>query len=174
MVRRGKKPLLSKSKVAAGLVSLTISIAAVTGVSYADIDIAGSLLSWYNKKAEISIESLEQAVKSETEIQKEMLKTELQSRLEQSSKEMDAFTEEQTKLRIEAIRQYAAALLEQASVSNEQDKQQLLDKLNAIETSAQQAMDSLMDSYDPPALTFTPSLPAEQVQPGVTGDVYGE
>jgi hypothetical protein len=188
MVTRNEKQRNLKSKriVAAGIVSLTVVLTASAGISYADIDIAGSMASWFNKKTEQVIQGLDQSMKSETETQKERLKKELQLRLEASSRSLESFTEEQKRIRLQALGQYAQSLLASTDIKTAQDRQQILNKLQAIMDSAQGAMDTLANSYVPPALVFTPSPPVVLVlppgatgpqpalqPPAVTDDVYG-
>ncbi|GGD91221.1 hypothetical protein [Paenibacillus nasutitermitis] len=163
-----RKMAWPKKKIAAGIVSLTIAFTATTGIAYADIDLAGLLQSWFNKKTEIVMESLGQSIQSETDKQKILLKEELQLRLQASATELDAYTEEQKRLHTEAIKQYAAALIANMDIDNEQDRQQMLDKLQIITDSAQEAMNALAGSYVQPQLTF---IPLET--PTVTDAVYG-
>ncbi|UJF32988.1 hypothetical protein [Paenibacillus hexagrammi] len=151
--------LKSKRKIVAGFVSLTAIVAATTSVSYADVDIAASLNAWFNKKTEIILQSLDESMKSETEKQKNMLKKELQQRLNRSSQELEGFTEEQKQLRIQAIQQYAQELVDKMDVKTEVDRQQIEEKLLLIENSAKAAMDSLAATYVPPAVVFTPATP---------------
>lgn len=167
MVTRNEKQRNLKSKriVAAGIVSLTVVLTASVGISYADIDIAGSMASWFNKKTEQVIQGLDQSMKSETETQKELLKKELQLRLEASSRSLESFTEEQKRIRLQALGQYAQSLLASTDIKTTQDRQQILNKLQAIVDSAQGAMDTLVNSYVPPALVFTPSPPFVLVLP---------
>ncbi|MDQ0892162.1 hypothetical protein QFZ81_007250 [Paenibacillus sp. V4I9] len=167
MVTRDEKQRNLKSKriVAAGIVSLTVVLTASAGISYADIDIAGSMASWFNKKTEQVIQGLDQSMKLETETQKELLKKELQLRLEASSRSLESFTEEQKRIRLQALGQYAQSLLASTDIKTAQDRQQILNKLQAIVDSAQGAMDTLANSYVPPALVFTPSLPVVLVLP---------
>lgn len=167
MVTRNEKQRNLKSKriVAAGIVSLTVVLTASAGISYADIDIAGSMASWFNKKTEQVIQGLDQSMKSETETQKELLKKELQLRLEASSRSLESFTEEQKRIRLQALGQYAQSLLASTDIKTAQDRQQILNKLQAIVDSAQGAMDTLANSYVPPALVFTPSPPVVLVLP---------
>ncbi|KQX67126.1 hypothetical protein [Paenibacillus sp. Root444D2] len=167
MVTRNEKQRNLKSKriVAAGIVSLTVVLTASVGISYADIDIAGSMAAWFNKKTEQVIQGLDQSMKSETETQKELLKKELQLRLEASSRSLESFTEEQKRIRLQALGQYAQSLLARTDIKTAQDRQQILNKLQAIVDSAQGAMDTLANSYVPPALVFTPSPPVVLVLP---------
>lgn len=167
MKRNEKQKTWSKRKVAAGIVSLTVVITASAGISYASTDIAGSMASWFNKKTEQVIQGLDQSMKSETETQKELLKKELQLRLEASSRSLESFTEEQKRIRLQTLGQYAQSLLASTDIKTAQDRQQILNKLQAIVDSAQGAMDTLANSYVPPALVFTPSPPVVLVLPPV-------
>ncbi|GFZ81477.1 hypothetical protein GCM10008018_29010 [Paenibacillus marchantiophytorum] len=184
MITRNEKQRKVKSKriVAAGIVSLTVILTASAGVSYADIDLAGTMASWFNKKTEQVIQNLDQSMKSETDVQKELLKKELQVRLEASARNLESFTEEQKKIHVQALAQYTQALLAQTNVRTEQDRQQITDKLQLILDSAKSAMDTLAGSYVPPAQIFAPSPPVivappvpipTPKPPAVTDDVYG-
>ncbi|ANE46506.1 hypothetical protein SY83_09695 [Paenibacillus swuensis] len=166
---RMKKRYTFKAKVVTGIVSLIIVIAGTTGISYADVDIAGSLRSWYSSKTESAVSSLEQAVQSETDQQKAILKEELQRQLEQSAKDLDAFTEEQKQLHIAAIQQYANTLLQNVEINSKQDRQQILAKLQLITDSAVQAMNALVESYEPPAVTYASPV---QTEDSVQNNVY--
>ncbi|MFC4100693.1 hypothetical protein [Paenibacillus xanthanilyticus] len=146
----------TRNKVAAGIVSLT-AVMMAAGITYADIDLAGTMRAWFDQKTELAKSSLQQSIQSETDKQKALLKEQLQLRLQSSSEELDAYTEEEKKLRLAAIQQYAATLLENLDVQNHQDREQLQSKLDAIVQSAQAAMDSLADSYEAPNVTFVPT-----------------
>ncbi|MEC0231232.1 hypothetical protein [Paenibacillus alba] len=161
MITRNEKQGKVKSKriVAAGIVSLTVILTASAGVSYADIDIAGTMASWFNKKTEQVVQNLDQSMKLETDAQKEVLKKELQLRLEASARNLEAFTEEQKQVHVQALAQYAQKLLAQTDIRTEQDRQQIMNKLQSITDSAKGAMDALAGSYVPPVLAFSPAPP---------------
>ncbi|MCY9663183.1 hypothetical protein P5G65_33575 [Paenibacillus chondroitinus] len=167
MMSRNEKKRKMKSKriVAAGIVSLTVVLTASAGISYADMDIAGAMASWFNKKTEQVIQGLDQSMKSETDAQKEMLKKELQLRLEASTRSLQSFTDTQKQLHLQALEQHAQSLLAGTEVKTEQDRKQILDKLQTILDSAKDAMDSLAGSYVPPAMVFTQSPPIILVAP---------
>jgi len=166
--KKKRKMTWTKNKVAVGIVSLTVAFTATTGIAYADVDLAGLLQSWFNKKTETVMENLGQSIQSETDKQKILLKEELQLRLQASAKELDAYTEEQKRLHAEAIEQYAAALIANLEINNDQDREQILNKLQMIADSAKEAMNSLAGSYVPPVPTF---VPTETIT--VTDAVYG-
>lgn len=157
------------TKVAAGIVSLTIAVTVTTGIAYADVDTRAALQAWFNKKTSMVMADLEQSVQSETDKQKALLKDQLQLRLETSSRQLDEYTEDQKRRHAEAIEQHANALIANLTFNNEQDRQQIQAKLEAITVSAMAAMDGLAESYVQPVLTFTPS-----VNPTVTDAVYGQ
>jgi predicted regulator of Ras-like GTPase activity (Roadblock/LC7/MglB family) len=167
MMKRNEKKRKMKSKriVAAGIVSLTVVLTASAGISYADMDIAGAMASWFNKKTEQVIQGLDQSMKSETDAQKEMLKKELQLRLEASTRSLESFTDTQKQLHLQALEQHAQSLLAATDVKTEQDRIQVLNKLQAILDSAKGAMDTLAASYVPPAMVFMQSPPVILVSP---------
>lgn len=174
-----RKQIGSKRKVVAGIVSLTVILTASAGISFADTDLAGSMTSWFAKKTGQVMQSLDVSIQSETETQKELLKKELQLRLETSARSLDAFTEEQKRLHREVLEQYTQSLLAKVDFQSVQDREQVLSKLQVIVDSAQAGMDVLVGSYVPPTLTFVPTVPIVQTvlpqQPStVTGDVYGQ
>ncbi|MDR6554224.1 hypothetical protein [Paenibacillus qinlingensis] len=182
--RNKKVQTWSKRKVAAGIVSLTVIITASAGISYADTDLAGSMTSWFTKKTGQVMQNLDASITSETETQKELLKKELQLRLEASSRNLEAFTEEQKRLHSAALGQYAQNLLAKVNIRSEQDRAQIVRKLQAIQDSAQAGMDALVDSYVPPNLVFVPTVPSIIIAPPpppppppppstVVGEVYG-
>ncbi|MBC8080963.1 MAG: hypothetical protein H7X86_11500 [Gorillibacterium sp.] len=146
-----------RKKVAAGMISIIVALTVTMGIAYADVDLEGTLQSWFNKKTDIVMKSLEQSVQSETDKQKTLLKQQLQLRLEASSEQLDAYTAEQKRLHTEAIEQYAEALIENMEIDTEQDRKQILAKLEVIIESAKEAMDSLAESYVQPVLTFVPA-----------------
>ncbi|MHA6481789.1 hypothetical protein ACX1C1_07775 [Paenibacillus sp. strain BS8-2] len=148
---------LCKHKVATGIVALIIALTASMGVAYADLDVAGTLQAWFNKKTDSAITSLEQSMQSDLETQKEELKQQLQTRLATSSSELDAYTETIREQYIDAIQAHSAKLLESTTFDREEDRQQIEQKLQAILDSATGAMNSLMESYIPPAAVFTPT-----------------
>ncbi|MFC3799107.1 hypothetical protein [Cohnella sp. GCM10012308] len=148
-----------RKKVAVVIVSLTVAAAATTGMAYADTDIAGTLSAWFGKKTDIAMQSLAQSVTSETDKQKARLKEELKLRLEASSLELDAYTDEQKRLYAQAIEQYADTLIAGMNIDNAQDREQIQLKLLAIADSAKAAMDALSESYVPPAESYVPPAP---------------
>lgn len=162
----------SKQMVAAGIVSLTVIITATAGISYASMDLTGSMTSWFAKKTELVMQNLDVSMTSETEKQKELLKKELQLRLQTSSTNLEAFTEEQKQLRVEVLAQYAQDLLARTDIQSAQDREQVLSKLQAIVESAQAAMDTLASSYVAPSLLYIPTSPPQSTS--VTEDVYGQ
>ncbi|QHW32299.1 hypothetical protein GZH47_16785 [Paenibacillus rhizovicinus] len=151
-------------KVAAGIVFLMVTFTGTMGIAYADVDIAGTLQSWFNKKTDLAVTSLTQSIQSETDTQKAQLKKELQLRLEASAQEIDTFTEEQRTKYIAAIQKHAAELIASMNINNDQDRQQIQAKLQTITDSAMQAMDTLSGSYTPPAVVYTPPV-VESTQP---------
>lgn len=167
MMSRNEKKRKVKSKriVAAGIVSLTVVLTASAGISYADMDVAGAMASWFNKKTEQVIQGLDQSMKSETDAQKDLLKKELQLRLEASTRSLESFTDTQKQLHLQALEQHAQSLLAGTEVKTEQDRIQILNKLQAILDSAKGAMDTLAASYVPPAMVFTQSPPIILVPP---------
>jgi hypothetical protein len=181
MINRKEKSkyIRSKQKIATLLVFLTVVIAATIGVAHADMDVVGSLTSWYAKKTGIMMDSLEQSMQSDTEKQKTILKKEVELRLQASSQQLDQYTEEQKKIHAQAIQQYAESLLQKIDIKTEQDRQQLLDKLLVIIASAEGAMDTLSASYVPPEVVFLPAqalIMLHEETPGssVTEGVYGQ
>ncbi|MDD9270936.1 hypothetical protein ACFPES_28200 [Paenibacillus sp. GCM10023248] len=162
-----RSSLKPKRIVAAGIVSLTVVLSASAGVSYADIDVAGVMASWFNKKTEQVIQGLDASMKSETDAQKELLKKELQLRLEASTRSLESFTDEQKRLHLQALGQYAQSLLASTDIKTEQDRAQIMNKLQTILDSAKDAMDTLADSYVPPAMVFAPAAPVIIAPPSV-------
>ncbi|MGG1515877.1 hypothetical protein ABE504_10720 [Paenibacillus oryzisoli] len=155
--RQKNSPFTKKQKIAVGVVSLTAILTASAGISYADLDIAGSMASWFSKKSEQAMQSLDRSMKSETEAQKEALKKELQLRLEAASRSLDAYTEEQKRAQMDILDQYAQSLLDKMDLRTAQDREQILNKLQAIVASAEAGMNALAESYTPPALVYVPS-----------------
>ncbi|WP_171684673.1 hypothetical protein [Paenibacillus planticolens] len=174
MRKKKQRNVKSRQIVAAGIVSLTVVLTASAGISYADMDAAGAMASWFAKKTERVLLGLDQSMKSETDTQKELLKKELQLRLEASARSLESFTDEQKRLHLQVLEQYAQSLLAGTEVQTGQDREQILNKLQAILDSAKEAMDTLAGSYMPPAMVFTPSAPVVLVPPTVNSDVYGQ
>lgn len=157
-----RKAARLKSKVVAGIVSLMIATVATTGIAFADVDLQGTLMSWFGKKTELAIESLEQSIKAETETQKGLLEQQLRQQLADASSEIDTFTETERNETIKAIQDHAANLLEANSIDSEADLQQIQNKLQQIADSAISAMNSLVNSYTPPSVEFVPSATTKQ------------
>lgn len=170
-MRKTKKYTGSKRKVVAGIVSLTVILTISAGISYADTDLMGSMSSWFSKKTEQAIQSLDVDMKSETERQKELLKKELQRRLDVVASDLDAFTADQKQKHIAVLGQYVQDVLSKTDIQSAADREQVLQKLQAILDSAQAAMDALAASYEAPSLIF---VPTKQIQQPVTVtiDVY--
>lgn len=152
---RLKQKTQRKTKFVLGIVSLTTALGITAGVSFADVNVSESLHAWYGKKTELAIQSLEQALTSETEQQKAMLKEELQRRMEASSAQLDGFTREQKELYIRNIEAHAQEILARFDEgASEQDRAQITTKLDMILSSATDAMNALADSYTAPTPAF--------------------
>ncbi|KRF04456.1 hypothetical protein ASG89_21660 [Paenibacillus sp. Soil766] len=170
-----KKQLWTKRKIAVGIVSLTVVISATTGISYADTDLAGAMTSWFAKKTDQVMQSLDKSMQTEIAAQKELLKKELQQRLEASSLSLETYAGEQKQIRLDTLSAYAQQLLSQMDIHSGQDREQLVRKLQEIVISAQAAMEDLTNSYVPPALVFIDPLVIKTPSPiTVVSDVYGQ
>lgn len=132
-----------KVKILIGVLFLIVSIGGGMGVAFADSDINGLLTNWFSKKGTESISSIEQAVMTEKDKQKERLKQELQIELQKSQEQLSSFTEEEKEKRIQEIRDYADQLIANIKIDNSGKKQGIINQFNTIVEQAKASMDQL-------------------------------
>lgn len=111
-------------KLLIGVLLLSGTIVGNIGVAFADQDINTLLTSWFSKKGQESISSIETAVSTEKEQQKIRLKEELQSELANSAQLLQQYTEEEKQKRILELQQYADKLIEEMKLENNQAEKQ--------------------------------------------------
>ncbi|MBS4174334.1 hypothetical protein [Bacillus sp. FJAT-49736] len=134
---------MKKVKILIGVLFLTVSIGGGIGVAFADSDINGLLTSWFKQKGEESISSMEQAILSEKETQKQRLKDELQLEIQASQKKLSDFTKEETSIRVQEIQDYAEKLIANLKIDTFADEQQIKAELDAIVEKAKSDMDKI-------------------------------
>ncbi|WP_059173493.1 hypothetical protein [Bacillus sp. FJAT-27445] len=130
-------------KILIGVLFLSVVIAGNIGVAFADQDISGLLSSWFNKKGQESIVSIESAIAAEKETQKLRLKEELQSELLNASERLNRFTEEEKQNRIQALRDYANQLIAGMKVDNSEEEKRIASDLDKEIDKAIKAMDKI-------------------------------
>ncbi|MEH7299364.1 hypothetical protein [Neobacillus drentensis] len=111
-------------KILIGVLLLSSTIAGNIGVAFADQDINSLLTSWFNKKGQESISTIENAIMTEKEQQKVRLKEELQSELNNSAQLMNQYTEDEKQKRIQALQEYADQLVENMKIENNKEEKQ--------------------------------------------------
>lgn len=151
-MKRGLASLLSKKRVLVGIVSVSALVVVSMSVTFADVDLKSKIKGWADQHTVAAISDLNLAIHSETETQKTRLQQELQARLNEQAAELDTFTAEQKRKHIASIQQYADDLLASKDFSNRAEEIQILQQLDQIVQSAQQAIDNLSTSYTPPAV----------------------
>jgi len=162
--RRNKE----RKRIFLGFVSLSMCFGLTMGVAYADVDVTQLLQGWYAQSTEVAKQSVTDALKTETQLQKERLKAEIQRKLLESAEDLKQFTVEEKAKRLTSLADYAGDLIDNLDISNEKDRRQVERKMDAILSSAQQAMRDLADSYEAPSLEFVPTNPTPS-QPPVQG-----
>ncbi|MFB0832189.1 hypothetical protein ACEU2D_21660 [Brevibacillus laterosporus] len=172
MLSRSKKEKQRRNKerkrIFLGFVSLSMCFGLTMGVAYADVDVTQLLQGWYAQSTEVAKQSVTDALKTETQLQKERLKAEIQRKLLESAEDLKQFTVEEKAKRLTSLADYAGDLIDNLDISNEKDRRQVERKMDAILSSAQQAMRDLADSYEAPSLEFVPTKPTPS-QPPVQG-----
>ncbi|MBA4534849.1 hypothetical protein [Brevibacillus halotolerans] len=172
MLSRSKKEKQRRNKerkrIFLGFVSLSMCFGLTMGVAYADVDVTQLLQGWYAQSTEVAKQSVTDALKTETQVQKERLKAEIQRKLLESAEDLKQFTLEEKAKRLTSLADYAGDLIDNLDISNEKDRRQVERKMDAILSSAQQAMRDLADSYEAPSLEFVPTKPTPS-QPPVQG-----
>ncbi|MED1790016.1 hypothetical protein P4V47_21525 [Brevibacillus laterosporus] len=170
MLSRSKKEKQRRNKVRKriflGFVSLSMCFGLTMGVAYADVDVTQLLQGWYAQSAETAKQSVTDALKTETQVQKERLKAEIQRKLLESAEDLKQFTVEERAARLTSLADYAGTLIDNLDISNEKDKRQVERKMDAILSSAKHAMKDLADSYEAPSLEFIPTPPPPPVKGG--------
>ncbi|QDX92333.1 hypothetical protein EEL32_15625 [Brevibacillus laterosporus] len=161
MLSRTKREKHRRNKVRKriffGFVSLSMCFGLTMGVAYADVDVTQFLQGWYSQSAETAKQSVTDALKTETKVQKERLKAEIQRKLLESAEDLKQFTMEERSSRLKSLTDYSGHLIDNLDISNEKDKRQIERKLAAILSSAQNAMEDMADSYEAPSLEFVPA-----------------
>lgn len=162
-MKQGLANLLSKKRVLVGIVSVSALVVVSMSVTFADVDLKSKIKVWADQHTVAAISDLNLAIHSETETQKMRLQQELQARLNEQAAELDAFTAEQKRKHIASIQQYADDMLASKDFSNSAEEKQILQQLDQIVQSAQQAIDNLSTSYTPPA-SPSPTPPVAKVE----------
>ncbi|MBB2482254.1 hypothetical protein H5P36_18935 [Bacillus sp. APMAM] len=139
--QKSKKHL--KIKILIGVLFLTVTIGGGIGVAFADSDIIGLLTNWFKQERNESITSIEQAIMSEKDVQKQRLKEELQLEIQASQKKLSDFTEAEKSKRVQEIRDYADRLVANLKIDNTAKEQQIQQQLNAIMEKATLEMDKV-------------------------------
>lgn len=179
------KPRSTSKRILIGIVSVSTLAVFSMGLSFADTDLKAKVRIWADQQAGTAVMALHQAIGSETEVQKARLQEELRLGLEQQAEEMNKFTEQQTQHYLDELRKHADTLIAGLHFSSEDDKAEMISKLEAITESAEQAMNHLENSYTPPSpvmektreeikLPEPPAEGAETELPTVTEDVYSQ
>lgn len=183
---RGNRPNYKsmKQKFLIGIVSVSTLAVFSASLTFADTDLKAKVRVWADQQAGSALSVLSQSIGSETEVQKARLQEELRLGLQQQAEEMNAFTEQQQKKYSDELRDHADSLIAGLEFSNEEDKAEMISKLEAITASAEQAMNHLEDSYTPPSPVMEnpeETVTASEKQNGsdeeaatVTDNVYGE
>ncbi|MCZ0846088.1 hypothetical protein O0536_15245 [Brevibacillus laterosporus] len=170
MLSRSKREKQRRNKVRKriflGFVSLSMCFGLTMGVAYADVDVTQLLQGWYTQSAETAKQSVTDALKTETQVQKERLKAEIQRKLLESAEDLKQFTVEEKAARLTSLADYSGTLIDNLDISNEKDKRQVERKMDAILSSAKHAMKDLADSYEAPSLEFIPTPPPPPVKGG--------
>lgn len=112
-------------------------------VAFADQDIEGLLSNWFAKQQTKSIETIENAIMSEKEIQMQRLKEELQIEMNDAKKQMDQFTEMEKKRRIHDLKAHTNELIKNIKVDNSKEKEAVINELNKIVNDAIDKMDAI-------------------------------
>ena len=131
-----------------GILLLSLTIGSTVTVSFADQDINALLTNWFKKGTDNSIQQIESAIMSEKEVQKQRLREELQKEMNKSQKELDHFTEQEKRKRVQEIQKYANELKKNIKVDNKEETdrisatldaivQQSIDELNKVETTTE-------------------------------------
>lgn len=136
-----------KVKILIGVLFLIVSIGGGMGVVFADSDINGLMTNWFSKKGTESISSIEQAVMTEKDKQKERLKQELQIELQKSQEQLSSFTEEEKEKRIQEVRDYADQLIANLKIDNSGKKQGIINQFNTVVEQAKASMDQLASKH---------------------------
>lgn len=122
----------SKLKLSIGVLFLTAVVLGNIGVAFADQDISSLLTNWFSKKGTESVSTIEKAIMTEKEQQKQRLKEELQLEIDKSSKQLQQFTEDEKEKRIQGLRDYADQLAANINVDNSKEKQKVIDEMDSI------------------------------------------
>lgn len=123
-----------------GVLLLSFLAIGNVGVAFAGDDINSLLTNWFNQKGAQSVSTIEQAIQSEKEVQKQRLKEELQLKISESAKQLDQFTEEEKQNKVQSIKEYADQLISNMKIDNSEQKQQITAKMDAV---IQKAKDDL-------------------------------
>ncbi|WP_249900377.1 hypothetical protein [Paenibacillus sp. PK3_47] len=174
-----------KQRLLIGIVSVSTLTVFSTGLTFADTDLKAKVRIWADQQAGSALSVLKQSISSETEVQKARLQEELRLGLQLQAEEMNKFTEQQRSKYSDELRAHADSLIAGLEFESEEDKAEMLRKLEAIAASAEQAMNHLEDSYTPPAPVMenreqavtapeSQTISGEETPSSVTDDVYSE
>lgn len=140
-----QKKAPNKVKLLFGTLFLSIGIGSSISVVFADQDIEGILTNWFNNQKTKSIETIENAIMSEKEIQMQRLKEELQIEMKNAEKELEQYTEQEKEQRINSLKLHTDKLIKGIKIDNTKEKEKIIEKLNIISQDAIDKMEKVSE-----------------------------
>ncbi|MGM0838949.1 MAG: hypothetical protein ACQEV7_22660 [Bacillota bacterium] len=98
----------------------------------ANQDIQMLLTSWFDKKSENTIASMEEAISIEKEIQMSKLKEEVSKKMAQADKELEEFSEKEIEKRKAELERYTAELVQDADYETKEQEEAFLKEVDEI------------------------------------------
>ncbi|MFE7063669.1 hypothetical protein ACFVAD_16090 [Sutcliffiella sp. NPDC057660] len=114
------------------LISAILLLSNSTKSVFANQDIQMLLTSWFDKKSEKAMASMEEAISIEREIQMTKLKEEVSKNLAQADKELEEFSENEIELRKAELYRYTTALIQEAEFDTEEQEEAFLKEVDEI------------------------------------------
>jgi very-short-patch-repair endonuclease len=143
-----RKKTSKGAKLLFGTLFLSIGVGSSITVAFADQDIHGLLSDWFAKQQTTSIETIEKAIMSEKEIQMQRLKEELQIEMNDAEKQLEQFTEEETKQRVNDLKAHTDELIKNISIDQTEEKEAIIIELDEILNESIKKMDDIRTTGD--------------------------
>jgi hypothetical protein len=99
---------------------------------FANQDIQMLLTSWFEKKSENTMASMEEAISVEKEIQMSKLKEEVSKNLAKADKQLEEFSEREIEKRNAELKRYTAELVQEAVFDTEEQEEAFLQEVDGI------------------------------------------
>lgn len=170
---------MRKGRILLSVVGFSAIALLTAGSSLADrkTDIGQLFADWYNRKLSQAMSEINGTFQSETELQIDRYRQELQAKLDQASGRLEHTKQEEMQKRLNMLRSYADSLITGIHAADPRETKQMQAKLDAILSEARQSMEEAVHNERVTGSTYHPKSPKIRLQhrkTGVTDSVYSK